>query len=210
MVVALNRRSLSLAIASLALTRGAQASEPDGQAVPIELFDEARALGAAVPVGSARGDVTLIEFFDYNCPYCRRSAQDIPALLAGDPDLDYLLVNFAVLGPASVQATRVALGYAQMYGPKGYLAFHLALFGVRGGTDGPAALEVAERLGGERKRLAAAADSARTTERMKGALRVGSSLGLSATPAFVIGSVGPAAYVGALGRKRALVAEARA
>ena len=209
MVAALNRRRLSLAIASLALTRGAQASEPEGQAVPIELFDEARALGAAVPVGSARGDVTLIEFFDYNCPYCRRSAQDIAALLAGDPDLDYLLVNFAVLGPASVQATRVALGYAQLYGPEGYLALHLALFGVRGSRDGATALEVAERLGGERKRLAAAADSARTTERMKEALRVGSSLGLSATPAFVIG---PAAYVGALGleRKRALVAQARA
>ena len=208
MVVALNRRSLSLAIASLALTRGAQAGEPEGQAVPIELFDEARALGAAVPVGSARGDVTLIEFFDYNCPYCRRSAQDIPAVLAGDPDLDYLLVNFAVLGPASVQATRVALGYAHLYGPRGYLAFHLAMFGVRGGKDGGAALDVAERLGGERKRVAAA-DSARTTERMKEALRVGSSLGLSATPAFVIG---PAAYVGALGleRKRALVAQARA
>ena len=209
MVVALNRRSLSRAIASLALTRGAQASEPDGQAVPIELVDGARALGTAVPVGSARGDVTLIEFFDYNCPYCRRSAQDIPALLAGDPDLDYLLVNFAVLGPASVQATRVALGYAQLYGPEGYLALHLALFGVRGSRDGATALEVAERLGGERKRLAAAADSARITERMKEALRVGSSLGLSATPAFLIG---PAAYVGALGleRKRALVAQARA
>jgi protein-disulfide isomerase len=205
----LNRRSVSLGLASLAFARGAHASEPEAQTVPIELFEEARALDAAVPVGNARGDATLIEFFDYNCPYCRRSAQDLPALLAADPDLDYVLVNFAVLGPASVQATRVALAYAQLYGPQRYLAFHLGLFAARGRVDGAAALDLAERLGGDRKRLTATADSARTTDRMKDALRVGSSLGLSATPAFVIG---PEAYVGALGleRKRALVARARA
>ena len=108
-MAALNRRSVSLGLASLAFARGAHASEPEAQTVPIELFEEARALDAAVPVGNARGDATLLEFFDYNCPYCRRSAQDLPGLLAADPDLDYVLVNFAVLGPASVQATRVAL-----------------------------------------------------------------------------------------------------
>ena len=204
----IDRRALLLG--PLAACTGTPAlAQPEALRVPIEIVEEALELEAAIRVGNPRGDVTLIEFFDYNCPYCRRSAQDIPALLAGDPDLDYLLVNFAVLGPASVQATRVALGYAQLYGPEGYLALHLALFGVRGSRDGATALEVAERLGGERKRLAAAADSARITERMKEALRVGSSLGLSATPAFLIG---PAAYVGALGleRKRALVAQARA
>jgi protein-disulfide isomerase len=208
-VAGLNRRSVSLALASLAFARRAQASEPEAQPVPIELLEEARALEAAVPVGNTRGDATLIEFFDYNWPYCRRSAQDLPALLGADPDLDYLLVNFAVLGAASVQATREALAYAQLYGPQRYLAFHLGLFGVRGRIDGAAGLDVAERLGGDRKRLAAAADAARTTDRMKEALRVGSSLGLGATPAFVIG---PEAYVGALGleRKRALVARARA
>jgi protein-disulfide isomerase len=151
-VAGLNRRSVSLALASLAFGRAAQANEPEAQPVPIELFEEARALEAAVPVGNTRGDATLIEFFDYNCPYCRRSAQDLPALLAADPDLDYLLVNFAVLGAASVQATRVALAYAQLYGPQRYLAFHLGLFGVRGRVDGAVALDVAERVGGDRKR----------------------------------------------------------
>lgn len=207
--IVLDRRSLVVGAVAFAAATPARAVLPQAQPVPIELFEEARELEAAVPVGSPHGDVTLIEFFDYNCPYCRRSAADLPALLQAEPDLRYILVNYAVLGAASVQATRAALAVAGLYGPERYLAFHLALFGGRGRIDGAGALDAAERLGGDRKRLIAMADSPRITGRMKEALRVGSSLGLVATPSFVIG---PEAYAGALSleQKREIVARARA
>ena len=205
----LDRRSILVATAAAAFVSSARAAlVPEAQPVPIELFEEARELAAAVPVGNSGGDVTLIEFFDYNCPYCRRSAADLPSLLQAEPDVQYFLVNYAVLGAASVLAAKPALAYADLYGPERYAAFHLALFGVRGRIDGAVALDTAERLGGDRRRLTAIADSGKVTGRMKEALRVGSSLGLVATPSFVIG---PEAYGGELSieQKRALVARAR-
>ena len=133
----------------------------------------------------------------------------MPALLQADPAMRYVLVNFAVLGAASVQATRVALAFAELHGPRRYLPFHLALFKTRGRIDGEAALEAVVRHGGDRGRLTALGDSVTVTDRMREALRVGSSLGLVATPSFVIG---PEAYVGALSLedKRAIIARARA
>lgn len=187
----------------------ARAQAPEATPVPIELVEEALELEGAVRLGAGSGDVTLIEFFDYNCPWCRRSAADLPALLQGDPDLTYVLVNFAVLGAPSVEATRVALAFAGTLGPARYLDFHAGLFAGRGVVDGTRALRVAEELGADRARLTRLADSERVTGRMREALRVGSSLGLAVTPSFVLG---PQAYQGGmtLERKRALVAEARA
>jgi protein-disulfide isomerase len=204
----LSRRTLLLAgLAAPVLP--ARAEEPEAQTIPIELVEEALELEAAVAVGSRSADVTLVEFFDYNCPWCRRSAADLPKLLAADPDLAYVLVNFAVLGAPSVQATRVALAFAQMRGPARYLDLHAALFAGRGVVDGARALAAAGALGAEPGALTRLADSERITRRMREALRVGESLGLAVTPSFVIG---PRAYQGGLtlAQKQVLVAAARA
>jgi protein-disulfide isomerase len=105
---AIDRRALILGALSVAAGTPTLAS-PEPQRVPIELVEEALELEAAIRVGNRQGDVTLVEFFDYNCPWCRRSAADLPALLGAEPELAYVLVNFAVLGAPSVQATKVAL-----------------------------------------------------------------------------------------------------
>lgn len=204
-----DRRSVLLAIAAGLAATGTAVAATEPNPVPIELFEEALELQAAVRLGNSRGDVTLVEFFDYNCPFCKRSAGDLPGLLAAEPDLSYVLVNYAVLGAASVQATRVALAFSETEGPGRYLALHQALFGLRGPVDGPRALGEAETLGADIKRLTGLADSDLITTRMKEALRVGSSLGLVATPSLV---VGPEAYLGAVtfDEKRAIIARARA
>jgi protein-disulfide isomerase len=140
-----HRRALIAGALATTLARPALA-QPEPQRVPIELVKEALELEAAIRVGNAHGDVTLIEFFDYNCPWCRRSAADLPALFAAEPDLTYVLVNFAVLGAPSVGATKVALGFFDLYGPGRYLAFHQRLFGLRGAIDGTRALKEAAEL----------------------------------------------------------------
>ena len=204
----MDRRSFILGAFAAGLVAPAIGA-PEAQRVPVELVEEALELEAAVPLGNARGDVIMVEFFDYNCPWCRRSAQDLPLLLASEPDLAYVLVNFAVLGKPSVEATRIALGFLSLAGPNRYPALHQRLFSARGVVDGAAAMREAQALGADPKRLTGAADSAKVTKQMKEALRVGDSLGLVATPAFL---VGPEAYVGhlPLERKRAIVANARA
>jgi protein-disulfide isomerase len=204
----LSRRTL---LAGLALSGAPQAfaqSAPEPQRIPIELVEDTLALPSAVRLGHAHGDVIMVEYFDYNCPWCKRSAKDLPALLKAEPDLSYVLVNFAVLGEASVQATRAALGYLQVAGPERYLALHLALFGLHGAVNGERAVAEAERLGQDRARLVAAADSPRTTQWMKDAFTLGNSLGLVATPSFLVAAE---SYVGGmtLAQKREAIARAR-
>jgi protein-disulfide isomerase len=118
-------------------------------------------------------------------------------------------VNFAVLGAPSVQATKVALGFFSLYGPDRYLALHRRLFALRGAIDGTRALTEAGELGASSRSLLGEADSRKIVDWMTESLRVGSSLGLAATPSFVIG---PEAYQGhlSLAQKRALIAKARA
>jgi protein-disulfide isomerase len=204
----IDRRSLLAALGTASTVTSALA-QPEPQRVPIELVEEALELEAAIRVGNARGDVTLIEFFDYNCPWCRRSAADLPALFAAEPDLTHVLVNFAVLGAPSVGATKVALGFFDLYGPQRYLRLHQRLFALRGAIDGARALKEAAELGANSRSLVAAADSRKVVDWMTEALRVGNSLGLAATPSFVIG---PQAFQGylSLAHKRALIAKARA
>src|SRR5918993_356046 len=133
----LSRRTLlaGLAASGTGLPAFAQ-SAPEPHLVPIELVEDTLALPSAVRLGHKHGDVIMIEYFDYNCPWCKRSAQDLPALLKAEPDLSYVLINFAVLSPQSVAATRAALAYLQLHGPERYLPLHLALFALRGTVDG--------------------------------------------------------------------------
>lgn len=210
----LSRRALLASLAASGasvpvLSRSALAqSAPEPQMAPIELVEDTLALDCAVRLGHAHGDVIMIEYFDYNCPWCRASAGDLPALLKAEPDLTYVLINFAVLGIPSVTATKAALAYLQLYGPERYLPLHLALFRLKGSVDGGRALKAIEHLGGDAGRLEEAANAERTTQWMKEAFRTGSSLGFSATPAFLVGTE---SYVGgmSLAEKRAAIARAR-
>ena len=204
----LSRRTLVTGLALAGVAPASAQSAPEPQRVPIELVEDTLDLPSIVRLGHASGDVIMVEYFDYNCPWCKRSARDLPALLKAEPDLTYALVNFAVLSAASVEATRAALAYLQLYGPQRYLPLHLALFGLHGVVTGERAIAEAEKLGGDRKRLVETADSERTTQWMKNAFKLGSSLGLSATPSFLVASD---SYVGGmtLAQKRMAIARAR-
>ncbi|WP_114943590.1 DsbA family protein [Microvirga calopogonii] len=183
-------------------------SAPEPQMVPVELIENALNLPSIVRLGHQHGDVIMVEYFDYNCPWCKRSAQALPELLKAEPELSYVLVNFAVLSPQSVAATRAALAFLQLYGPERYLPLHLALFGLRGTVDGERALAEAEKLGGDRSRMTEIANSDKTTGWMKDAFATGNDLGVVATPSFLIGTD---AYVGgmSLAQKREAIARAR-
>jgi protein-disulfide isomerase len=205
----LSRRTLlaGLAASGTGVPAFAQ-SAPEPQLIPVELIENTLNLPSIVRLGHTHGDVIMVEYFDYNCPWCKRSAQGLPDLLKAEPDLSYVLVNFAVLSPQSVAATRAALAHLQLYGPERYLPLHLALFNLRGTVDGPRALAEAERLGGDLKRLTELADSPQTTQWMKDAFATGNDLGLVATPSFLIGTE---AYIGgmSLEQKRDAIARAR-
>ncbi len=115
-----------------------------------------------VVLGNPNGDVTFVEFFDYNCGYCKRAMSDMLTLLKDDPKLKVVLKEFPVLGPGSVEAAQVAVA-VRMQDKTGqkYLEFHQELLGGRGagrqgaracGRQGRRHRHGADRKGHERPR----------------------------------------------------------
>lgn len=197
----LSRRALIAAGGAFLASGGVSA---EVMRLPIELVSEILMLPGRITLGNPRGDVTIIEFFDYNCAFCKRSAADIRPLLTAEPGLRYVLVNYAILSDASIEASRVALGASMQATRGGYLALHEALFKLRGRVDAVRALEVAVEAGAKREKLIADADSDRVTDALTRASRLGENLGLSATPAFVAGREGVVGYVDLPAKRRAI------
>ncbi len=185
----LSRRDLLTGLVTLpaATMVGLPAQARDARRVPYELVEDALALPGAAYVGAEHPDVIMIEFFDYNCPFCRRSAQDMDQLLDIDAHLGYVLVNYAILGEPSVEATRIALAFQGLYGNDHYRDFHLALYARRGVKNGQRALDVAMELGADGHELVEFADSDLVTMAMEAAISAGNNLNINATPSFAIG-----------------------
>ena len=113
-----------------------------------------------VTLGNPNGNVTFVEFFDYNCGYCKRAMNDMLTLLKDDPKLKVVLKEFPVLGPGSVEAAQVAVAVRmQDKTGKKYLEFHQKLLGGRGQADKAHALAVAKDIGLDMGRLEKDMDS---------------------------------------------------
>lgn len=156
-------------------------------------------------VGDPKASVTIVEFFDYQCPYCRRMAQQLAKLNAEDPDLRIVYKEYPVFGPASTLAARGAVG-AMRQGK--YEEFHLALMGIRGAPSERSIFRVAERIGLDAGRLRADMNSATPQRLFQRNRQLAQELGIRGTPAFVVGDqVIPGAIE--IRRLRQLIAEER-
>jgi protein-disulfide isomerase len=148
-------------------------------------------------VGNPQGDVTLVEFFDYNCGYCKRALSDLRTLMKGDPKLRVVLKDFPVLGPESVEAARVALGVKlQLKGEK-LFDYHTRVLETRGKVNGERALAVAKEMGLDMGRLTKDVDGAEVRAALQENMSLAEKLGLSGTPAFVVGDEVISGAVGA-------------
>jgi protein-disulfide isomerase len=201
---------LAAAVLLLAVPDVAQSANPqtqwdypllgdDGQRVSnhsVKLPGPIDRLPGVIVTGNPSGKASLAEFYDLNCPYCRQAATDIGGLISHDRELRLLLVPYPVLGVASITASRVELAVGRLGTPAQFYAFHRKMFARRGTNDGARALEVAQSLGLDKGRLLVLADSDQITETMKALVRLGTALGLQATPSFVVGDVAILGYPG--------------
>jgi protein-disulfide isomerase len=141
-----------------------------------------------VTLGNPQGNVTFVEFFDYNCAYCKRALTDMLTLMKTDPNLKVVLKEFPVLGPGSVEAARVAVAVRmQDKTSQKYLAFHQALLGGRGEANRARALAVAKEVGIDMERLAKDMKSPEVDKTLKQDFGLAEALGLNGTPSYVIG-----------------------
>ena len=142
-----------------------------------------------VVAGNRQGDVSLVEFFDYNCPYCKQAQADLDTLMKSDDKLRVVFKEFPVLGPGSVEAAQVAVA-VRMQDPSGekYLAFRHALLGNRGQADKARALAVAREVGIDVDRLETDLASDEIKATLDENFKLAEQLGLNGTPSYVIGS----------------------
>jgi protein-disulfide isomerase len=141
-----------------------------------------------VVLGNPQGDVTLVEFFDYNCGYCKRALSDMQTLLKTDSKLRVVLKEFPVLGEGSVEAARVAVA-ARMQDASGkkYLDFHQRLLGNRGQVGRAQALAAAKDAGFDMPRIEKDMASDEPKATVEESFKLADALGLSGTPSYVVG-----------------------
>jgi protein-disulfide isomerase len=141
-----------------------------------------------VVLGNPNGNVTVVEFFDYNCGYCKHALPDMMKLLQTDPNLRFVLKEFPVLGEGSVDAAHVAVA-ARMQDPTGakYIEFHQKLLGGRGAADKMRALAVAKEVGFDMGRLMKDMDSDEVKTTIAEDMKLADTLGIDGTPSYVVG-----------------------
>jgi protein-disulfide isomerase len=146
--------------------------------------------------GNPSGDVTLVEFFDYNCGYCKRALTDVRSMMKADPKLRVVLKDFPVLGPDSVEASRVALAVKNQLQGEKLFDYHVKVLESRGRVNGERALAVAKEMGLDIARVQKDMDGADVRSALQENVSLGDKLGLSGTPAFIIGEEVIAGAVG--------------
>ena len=134
--------------------------------------------------GNPKGDATLVEFFDYRCPYCKQVVPAIEALIAEDRQLKFVYKEFPVLGPESVTAARAALA-ARRQGK--YDAMHRALMSVKGQINEAAVFKLAGSVGLDVERLKRDMAASDIDRMLKANENLAKALDIRGTPGFVIG-----------------------
>ncbi len=149
-----------------------------------------------VTVGNTKGDVTLVEFFDYNCGFCKRALSDLTTIMKDDPKLRVVLKEFPVLGPGSIEAAKVAVAVRMQDAGKKYFDFHLKLLGGRGQADLAHALAAAKEAGFDTARIQKDMASPEVNASIDENMKIAEALGLNGTPSYVVGNE---VVVGAVG-----------
>lgn len=139
-------------------------------------------------LGNPDGDVTLVEFFDYNCGFCRRAHEDMERLIAEDPNLRVVLKEFPVLGRPSMEAAAVSIAVNKL-APDRFAEFHGRLMAHEGTADRETALSVAQEMGLSRAEIEAAMESDVVRETVEQSYEIAQALGLSGTPSYVVGDI---------------------
>jgi protein-disulfide isomerase len=141
-----------------------------------------------VVLGNKDGDVTFVEFFDYNCGYCKRAMADMLDLMKSDPKLKVVLKEFPVLSQGSVEAAQVAVA-VRMQDPSGkkYLDFHQKLLGGRGAADKARAMAAAKEAGLDTARIEKDLASPEVRATIEENFKLAEAMGMNGTPSYVIG-----------------------
>ncbi len=136
--------------------------------------------------GNPEGDITLVEFMDYRCGYCRRAFDEVGALLKADGNIRFIIKEFPILGEESVAASRFAIATQQIAGDEAYKAVHDALMAFKGGINETSLSRIADTLGIDATPIIAHMKSDAVSDIIAENHALGQRLSISGTPSFVM------------------------
>jgi protein-disulfide isomerase len=167
----------------------------------LAVIEEARAdiFNAAYDgvVGNPNGKVTVVEFYDYNCGYCKRALPDMQTMTENDPDLRFVLKEFPILGPDSQKAHVVSMAFHRL-APEKYGEFHTRLLGGEDHASEESAMKIALDLGADEAALREEMKSPEITEAFSKTYDLANRLSITGTPSYVVGQE---VVFGALGQE---------
>jgi protein-disulfide isomerase len=137
-------------------------------------------------VGNPNGKTTIVEFFDYNCGYCKRAVEDMNALTAADPELRFVLKEFPILGPDSQKASVVSMAFHMMM-PEKYAEFHSQLLGGHGRAGEAQAIKIAVSLGADEAKLREKMKDPAITALFDETYDLANKLAITGTPSYIVG-----------------------
>lgn len=137
--------------------------------------------------GNPKGDVTVVEFFDYNCGYCKHALPDMQAILKNDPNVRFVMKEFPILGPDSTRAHLVAQAFKALY-PDKYLQYHQILLGAQTKATEDSAIIDAVRLGADENLLREKMKDPALTTAFQEVYQLAGQLNITGTPSYVIGN----------------------
>jgi protein-disulfide isomerase len=138
-------------------------------------------------VGNPEGKITLVEFFDYNCGYCKKMLPDIAHLMKANPDLKIILRDFPVLSDASVDAATVAAGVRDQFKGEKFWEFHQRLLATRGLVGKEQAEALAQDMGANMRQLAHDSSAPQTKAGIEESFKMGRILQIQGTPSYIVG-----------------------
>ena len=146
--------------------------------------------------GNPDGKYTLVEFFDYNCGYCKRAMGDMLEMTKANPDVRFVLKEFPILGPDSQRAHVVGQAFQHLM-PEQYGEFHVRLMGAAGRATEESAIKVALSLGADEAKLRQEMKDPKIADVFNRTYEIANKLGITGTPSYVVGEE---VVFGALGR----------
>jgi protein-disulfide isomerase len=136
--------------------------------------------------GNPKGDVTVVEFFDYHCGYCKKMLPTVTDLIKSDKKVRVMFREFPILSPDSEMAARAALAVFHLK-PESYFDFHTALMNISGKYDEAMLIDEAKKLGIDEDKLKKEMESKWVDEELKKSRDLADALAIRGTPAFIVG-----------------------
>jgi protein-disulfide isomerase len=139
-----------------------------------------------VVLGNPKGDVTVVEFFDYNCGYCKRAMSDMDEILKKDTNVRFVLKEFPILGPDSMAAHKVA-NAVRLLAPEKYSEFHRELLVGQEHASEDTAMSVATALGVDEAAIRKSMQEKPNDDIVRQAYQLANAIGITGTPTYIVG-----------------------